>query len=149
MNSLNPLGDHHDLLVSNVFAQAEALAFGKTPEEVRAEGTPTDVVPHRVMEGNRPSNVILVDRLTPRSLGSLVALYEHSVFTQGAVWGIDSFDQWGVELGKALAKRIVPELQSSAEPELGHDSSTNALIRRYRAGRDAGRVIPGEGEAIA
>ena len=136
MNSLNPLGDHHDLLVSNVFAQAEALAFGKTPDQVRAEGTPEAVIPHRVMEGNRPSNVIMVDRLTPRSLGSLVALYEHSVFTQGAVWGIDSFDQWGVELGKALAKRIVPELQSSAEPELGHDSSTNALIRRYRAGRD-------------
>jgi glucose-6-phosphate isomerase len=138
MNSLNPIGDHHDLLVSNVFAQAEALAFGRTPEEVRAEGTPTEVVPHRVMEGNRPSNVILVDRLTPRSLGSLVALYEHSVFTQGAVWGINSFDQWGVELGKALAKRIVPELQSPAEPELDHDSSTNALIRRYRAGRGAG-----------
>ncbi len=137
MNSLNPLGDHHDLLVSNVFAQAEALAFGKTPDQVRAEGTPEAVIPHRVMEGNRPSNVIMVDRLTPRSLGSLVALYEHSVFTQGAVWGIDSFDQWGVELGKALAKRIVPELQSSAEPELGHDSSTNALIRRYRAGRDS------------
>ncbi len=137
MSSLNPLGDHHDLLVSNVFAQAEALAFGRTPEEVRAEGTPENVVPHRVMEGNRPSNVIMVDRLTPRSLGSLVAMYEHSVFTQGAVWNIDSFDQWGVELGKALAKRIVPELQSPAEPELGHDSSTNALIRRYRAGRDA------------
>ena len=137
MASLNPLGDHHDLLVSNVFAQAEALAFGKTPEEVRADGTPQDVVPHRVMEGNRPSNVIMVDRLTPRSLGSLVALYEHSVFTQGAVWGINSFDQWGVELGKALAKRIVPELRSPAEPELDHDSSTNALIRRYRAGREA------------
>jgi glucose-6-phosphate isomerase len=135
MRSLNPIGPHHDLLVSNVFAQAEALAFGKTPEEVRAEGTPEDVVPHRVMEGNRPSNVILVDRLTPRSLGSLVALYEHSVFTQGAVWGIDSFDQWGVELGKALAKRIVPELQSPTEPDLAHDSSTNSLIRRYRAGR--------------
>ncbi len=136
MQSLNPLGEHHDLLVSNVFAQAEALAFGMTAEEVRAEGTPEQVVPHRVMEGNRPSNTILVDRLTPRSLGSLVALYEHSVFTQGAVWGIDSFDQWGVELGKALAKRIVPELQAEAEPELTHDSSTNALIRRYRAARD-------------
>jgi glucose-6-phosphate isomerase len=136
-HSLNPLGPHHDLLVSNVFAQAEALAFGKTAEEVRAEGTAESVVPHRVMEGNRPSNVIMVDRLTPHSLGSLVALYEHSVFTQGAVWGIDSFDQWGVELGKALAKRIVPELNSPAEPDLAHDSSTNSLIRRYRAGRDA------------
>jgi glucose-6-phosphate isomerase len=136
MRSLNPLGEHHDLLVSNVFAQAEALAFGRTDEEVRAEGTPEAVVPHRVMEGNRPSNTILVDQLTPRSLGSLVALYEHSVFTQGAVWGIDSFDQWGVELGKALARRIVPELQAGAEPELTHDGSTNALIRRYRAARD-------------
>jgi glucose-6-phosphate isomerase len=136
MRSLNPLGEHHDLLVSNVFAQAEALAFGRTDEEVRAEGTPEAVVPHRVMEGNRPSNTILVDRLTPRSLGSLVALYEHSVFTQGTVWGIDSFDQWGVELGKALARRIVPELQAGAEPELTHDGSTNALIRRYRAARD-------------
>ncbi|MGH2924359.1 MAG: glucose-6-phosphate isomerase, partial [Solirubrobacterales bacterium] len=136
-HSLNPLGPHHDLLVSNVFAQAEALAFGKTPEEVRAEGTPDAVVPHRVMEGNRPSNVIMVDRLTPHSLGSLVALYEHSVFTQGVVWGIDSFDQWGVELGKALAKRIVPELDSTDEPDLDHDGSTNSLIRRYRAGRDA------------
>jgi glucose-6-phosphate isomerase len=141
MSSLNPLGDHHDLLVSNVFAQAEALAFGRTPEEVRAEGTAPDVVPHRVMEGNRPSNVIMVDRLTPLSLGSLIAMYEHSVFTQGAVWGIDSFDQWGVELGKALAKRIVPELQSTAEPELGHDSSTNALIRRYRAARESGNSM--------
>ena len=137
MHSLNPLGEHHDLLISNVFAQAEALAFGKTAEEVRAEGTPEEVVPHRVMEGNRPSNTILVERLTPHSLGSLVALYEHSVFTQGVIWGIDSFDQWGVELGKALAKRIVPELQADTEPELAHDSSTNALIRRYRAGRDA------------
>jgi glucose-6-phosphate isomerase len=135
MRSLNPLGEHHDLLVSNVFAQTEALAFGKTPEEVRSEGTPEDVIPHRVMEGNRPSNTILVERLTPHSLGSLVALYEHSVFTQGVVWGIDSFDQWGVELGKALAKRIVPELQADDEPDLGHDSSTNALIRRYRASR--------------
>ncbi len=135
MHSLNPLGEHHDLLISNVFAQTEALAFGKTAEQVRSEGTPEQVVPHRVMEGNRPSNTILADRLTPHTLGALVALYEHSVFTQGAVWGIDSFDQWGVELGKALAKRIVPELQADAEPELDHDSSTNALIRRYRADR--------------
>jgi glucose-6-phosphate isomerase len=131
-NSLNPLGGHHDILMSNVFAQGEALAFGKTPEEVRAEGTSEEVVPHRVMEGNRPSNTILSERLTPQTLGSLIALYEHSVFTQGAVWGIDSFDQWGVELGKVLAKAIIPELESDAEPELGHDSSTNALIRRYR-----------------
>ena len=137
IQSLNPLGEHHDLLISNVFAQAEALAFGKTADEVRAEGTPEEVVPHRVMEGNRPTNTILVERLTPHSLGSLVALYEHSVFTQGVIWGIDSFDQWGVELGKALAKQIVPELRADAEPELAHDSSTNALIRRYRAGRDA------------
>jgi glucose-6-phosphate isomerase len=133
--ALNPLRDHHDILMSNVFAQAEALAFGKTEEEVRAEGTPEALVPHRVLEGNRPSNVILVEKLTPRALGALVALYEHSVFTQGAVWGIDSFDQWGVELGKVLAKRIVPELESEAEPELEHDGSTNALIRRYRAMR--------------
>jgi glucose-6-phosphate isomerase len=137
MHSLNPLGKHHDLLISNVFAQTEALAFGKTSEEVRAEGTPEDVVPHRVMEGNRPSNTLLVERLTPHALGSLVALYEHSVFTQGVIWGIDSFDQWGVELGKALAKGIVPELQAEAEPELDHDSSTNSLIRRYRARRGA------------
>jgi glucose-6-phosphate isomerase len=135
LHPLNPLGEHHDLLLSNVFAQGEALAFGRTPEEVRAESTPEEVVPHRVMEGNRPSNTILAERLDPRTLGSLVALYEHSVFTQGAVWGIDSFDQWGVELGKALAKRIVPELQAPAEPELAHDSSTNALIRRYREAR--------------
>jgi glucose-6-phosphate isomerase len=133
--SLNPLGEHHDILMSNVFAQAEALAFGKTAEEVRAEGTPQEIVPHKVMPGNRPTNTILAEQLTPHALGALVALYEHSVFTQGAVWGIDSFDQWGVELGKALAKRIVPELQSEAEPQLGHDSSTNALIRRYRATR--------------
>jgi glucose-6-phosphate isomerase len=133
--SLNPLGEHHDLLMSNVFAQPEALAFGKTPEEVRAEGTAEAVVPHRVMEGNRPSNVILAEALSPRTLGSLVALYEHSVFTQGAIWGIDSFDQWGVELGKVLAKRIIPELQAPEEPELGHDSSTNGLIRRYRQHR--------------
>jgi glucose-6-phosphate isomerase len=135
---LNPVGPHHDLLLANVFAQGEALAFGKTAEEVRAEGTPEGIVPHRVMEGNRPSNTILAERLTPHSLGTLVALYEHSVFTQGAVWGIDSFDQWGVELGKALAKRIIPELQGDADPELAHDSSTNALIRRYRAARGSG-----------
>jgi glucose-6-phosphate isomerase len=134
---LNPLGLHHDLLVANVFAQAEALAFGKTPAEVRAEGTPDWLVPHRVFEGNRPSNTILAERLTPDSLGQLVALYEHSVFTQGAIWQIDSFDQWGVELGKVLAQRIVPELESTAEPRLDHDSSTNTLIRRYRAGRGA------------
>jgi glucose-6-phosphate isomerase len=130
--SLNPLRDHHDILSSNVFAQAQALAFGKTEAEVRAEGTPDRVVPHKVMEGNRPTNVLLAQVLTPRVLGSLVALYEHSVFTQGAIWGIDSFDQWGVELGKVLAKQIIPELTSD-EPELSHDSSTNALIRRYRA----------------
>ena len=133
--SLNPLGGHHDLLMSNVFAQPEALAFGRTPEEVRAEGTAEAVVPHRVMEGNRPSNVILAEQLSPRALGSLVALYEHSVFTQGAIWGIDSFDQWGVELGKVLAQKIIPQLQSSDEPELDHDSSTNNLIRRYREHR--------------
>jgi glucose-6-phosphate isomerase len=133
--TLNPLRDHHDLLMSNVFAQAEALAFGKTEAEVRAEGTPVQIVPHRVMEGNRPTNTILAERLTPRILGTLVALYEHSVFTQGVVWSIDSFDQWGVELGKALASRIIPELASVEEPELSHDSSTNALIRRYRAMR--------------
>jgi glucose-6-phosphate isomerase len=132
---LNPLGDHHDLLMANVFAQPEALAFGRTPQEVREEGTPEEVIPHRVMEGNRPSNTILADRLTPETLGKLVALYEHSVFTQGTVWSIDSFDQWGVELGKVLARKIVPQLQSADEPELDHDSSTNALIRRYRAGR--------------
>jgi glucose-6-phosphate isomerase len=134
--SLNPLGEHHDILSSNVFAQAEALAFGRTEAEVRAEGTPEQVVPHRVMEGNRPTNVLLAEILTPRLLGSLVALYEHSVFTQGAIWEIDSFDQWGVELGKVLAARIIPELQSPTEPDLAHDSSTNALIRRYRALRD-------------
>jgi len=136
-NSLNPLGRHHDILMSNVFAQGEALAFGKTPEQVREEGTPEEVVPHRVMEGNRPSNTILAERLTPAALGSLVALYEHSVFTQGAIWGIDSFDQWGVELGKVLAVAIIPELESDAEPKLRHDSSTNALIRRYRSQRQA------------
>jgi glucose-6-phosphate isomerase len=132
---LNPLRDQHDLLMSNVFAQAEALAFGKTEEEVRAEGTPEAIVPHRVMEGNRPTNVILAETVTPRLLGAMVALYEHIVFTQGVVWGIDSFDQWGVELGKALASRIIPELESGTEPDLRHDSSTNALIRRYRAMR--------------
>lgn len=131
--SLNPLRDHHDILSSNVFAQALALAFGKTEQEVRAEGTPEAVVAHRVMQGNRPTNVLLAQKLTPHVLGALVALYEHSVFTQGTVWGIDSFDQWGVELGKVLATAIIPELSSAAEPELGHDSSTNALIRRYRA----------------
>jgi glucose-6-phosphate isomerase len=134
-NSLNPLGRHHDILMSNVFAQGEALAFGKTPEQVRAEGTAEEVVPHRVMEGNRPSNTILAERLTPATLGALVALYEHSVFTQGAIWGIDSFDQWGVELGKVLAVAIIPELESGVEPELAHDSSTNTLIRRYRRDR--------------
>jgi len=131
--TLNPLGDHHDFLSSNVFAQAEALAFGKTEEQVRAEGTPEAVVPHRVMEGNRPTNTLLCDILTPRLLGTLVALYEHSVFVQGVIWDIDSFDQWGVELGKQLAQRIIPELTSQAEPGLLHDSSTNALIRRYRS----------------
>jgi len=131
--TLNPLGEHHDYLSSNVFAQAEALAFGKTEEQVRAEGTPEAVVPHRVMEGNRPTNTLLCDILTPRLLGTLVALYEHSVFTQGTIWGIDSFDQWGVELGKQLAQRIIPELTSESAPELIHDSSTNALIRRYRS----------------
>jgi glucose-6-phosphate isomerase len=130
--SLNPLGQQHDMLLANVFAQGEALAFGKTPEEVRAEGSPDWLVPHRTFEGNRPSNTILLERLTPAALGKLVALYEHSVFTQGAVWHIDSFDQWGVELGKVLALRIIPELDSKAERELGHDSSTNALIRHYR-----------------
>jgi glucose-6-phosphate isomerase len=130
--SLNPLGEHHDILSSNVFAQAEALAFGKTEEQVRAEGTTEKVAPHRVMEGNRPTNVLLCDILTPRLLGSLVALYEHVVFTQGAIWGIDSFDQWGVELGKVLAVAIIPELESPDEPVLAHDSSTNALITRYR-----------------
>ena len=130
--TLNPVGNHHDLLMANVFAQAEALAFGKTAEEVKAEGTPDWLVPHRTFEGNRPSNTILVERLTPHTLGAMVALYEHSVFTQGTIWNIDSFDQWGVELGKVLAQRIVPELESESEPELRHDSSTNALIGRYR-----------------
>jgi glucose-6-phosphate isomerase len=133
--TLNPLGRHHDLLMANVFAQTEALAFGKTADEVRAEGTPEWLVPHRVFEGNRPTNTILAERLTPGALGKLVALYEHSVFTQGTIWRINSFDQWGVELGKVLAGRIVPELEAEAEPNLAHDSSTNALIRRYRRTR--------------
>jgi glucose-6-phosphate isomerase len=135
--SLNPLRDHHDILTSNVFAQAQGLAFGKTEDEVRAEGTAENVVPHRVMEGNRPTNVLLAEVLTPRLLGSLIALYEHSVFTQGTIWNIDSFDQWGVELGKVLAQQIVPELEGEHEPQLNHDSSTNALIRRYRALKNA------------
>ena len=130
--TLNPLGRHHDMLIANVCAQAEALAFGKTPQQVKAEGTPDWLVPHRVFEGNRPSNTMLLDRLTPEALGKLVALYEHSVFTQGTIWSIDSFDQWGVELGKVLAQRIIPELESKTEPKLNHDSSTTALIRRYR-----------------
>jgi glucose-6-phosphate isomerase len=131
-HALNPLGNHHDLLLANVFAQAEALAFGRTPEEVRAEGTPEWLVPHRTFKGNRPSTTILAERLTPETLGKLIALYEHSVFTQGTIWQIDSFDQWGVELGKALAERIIPELVSDSAPPLKHDSSTNALIRHYR-----------------
>jgi glucose-6-phosphate isomerase len=130
--SINPIGRHHDMLLANVFAQAEALAFGKTLEQVKAEGTPHWLAPHRVFEGNRQSNTILAEQLTPKTLGRLVALYEHSVFTQGVIWNINSFDQWGVELGKALAERIVPELESSEEPVLNHDSSTNGLIRRYR-----------------
>jgi glucose-6-phosphate isomerase len=131
-NSLNPLGRHHDILLANVLAQAEALAFGKTADEVRAEGAAEELVPHRTFEGNRPSNLFLLDSLTPDALGKLVALYEHAVFTQGVIWGIDSFDQWGVELGKVLAKKIIPELESADEPKLAHDSSTNALIRRAR-----------------
>jgi glucose-6-phosphate isomerase len=134
--SLNPLGDHHDLLMANVFAQTEALAFGKTADEVEAEGTRAELVPHRVFEGNRPTSTILAERLTPAVLGSLVALYEHSVFTQGVIWGIDSFDQWGVELGKALAQRIGGELRSDAPPVDGHDSSTTALMRRYMQSRN-------------
>jgi glucose-6-phosphate isomerase len=130
--ALNPLGRHHDLLMANLFAQTEALAFGKTEEEVRAEGTPDWLVPHRTCEGNRPTNTLLAERLTPRTLGSLVALYEHSVFTQGVIWNIDSFDQWGVELGKVLAEKTTPELETSQAPNLQHDSSTNALIERYR-----------------
>ena len=135
--AINPLGRHHDLLLANVFAQTEALAFGKTRQQVKAEGTPDWLVPHRVFEGNRPSNTIMMDRLTPAALGKLVALYEHSVFTQGTIWNIDSFDQWGVELGKVLAQHIVEELESAAEPKLAHDSSTNKLIRRYRKRKGA------------
>ena len=133
--SLNPLGNHHDLLMANVFAQSQALAFGKTEEEVLAEGVPAWLAPHRTFPGNRPSSTILANELTPRLLGTLVALYEHSVFTQGVIWDINPFDQWGVELGKVLANRIAPELSSAAEPDLAHDSSTNALIRRYRSRR--------------
>jgi glucose-6-phosphate isomerase len=132
VETLNPLGQHHDVLLANVFAQGEALAFGKTAEEVKSEGSPDWLVPHRTFEGNRPSNMILLPRLTPAALGKLVALYEHIVFTQGVIWNLDSFDQWGVELGKVLAQRIIPELGGGAEPPLNHDSSTNALIRRYR-----------------
>ena len=131
-HSLNPLGNHQDLLISNVFAQTEALAFGKTKEQLRAEGVADSLIPHKSFSGNHPTNTVMVDRLTPHSLGTLIAFYEHSVFTQGAIWGIDSFDQWGVELGKALAQKIIPELESDSAPELEHDSSTNALIRRYR-----------------
>jgi glucose-6-phosphate isomerase len=134
--TLNPLGRHHDILMANVFAQAEALAFGKTPGQVKAEGTPDRLVPHRIFEGNRPSNLILARRLTPETLGKLVALYEHIVFTQGAIWSIDSFDQWGVELGKQLAQRIIPELESREKPALAHDSSTNNLISRYRKSKE-------------
>jgi glucose-6-phosphate isomerase len=133
---LHALGRHHDMLVANVFAQAEALAFGKTAQQVKAEGVAEWLAPHRVFEGNRPSNTILADRLTPETLGKLVALYEHSVFTQGAIWNIDCFDQWGVELGKVMAQRIIPELESRLSPQLHHDTSTNALIRRYRAMRN-------------
>ena len=131
-HALTPLGRHHDMLLANVFAQTEALAFGKTPEQVKAEGTPDWLVPHRVFEGNRPSNTLLADRLTPEMLGKLVALYEHIVYTQGVIWHINSFDQWGVELGKALAQAIIPQLENPAAPTLEHDSSTNNLIRRYR-----------------
>jgi glucose-6-phosphate isomerase len=130
--ALNPLGDQHDLLIANLLAQTEALAFGKTEDEVEADGTPAWLAPHKTFEGNRPTNTLLVERLTPGTLGALVALYEHSVFTQGAIWNIDSFDQWGVELGKVLAKQTIAEVASDTEPELRHDSSTNALIRRYR-----------------
>jgi glucose-6-phosphate isomerase len=136
MQPLNPLGRHHDLLLANVFAQAEALAFGKTTQEARVEGTPAWLAPHRTFEGNRPSGTILLEQLTPAALGKLVALYEHSVFTQGAIWDIDSFDQWGVELGKALAARIIPELETGATCQLTHDSSTNTLIRRYRKSKE-------------
>jgi glucose-6-phosphate isomerase len=142
-HSLNPLDSHHDLLMANVFAQAEALAFGMTAEEVRAQGVAPALVPHRSFEGNRPSNTLLMDRLTPAALGKLIALYEHSVFVQGAIWNVNSFDQWGVELGKALARRIAPELESAEQPHLTHDSSTNALINRYRSRR----AMQGEREA--
>jgi glucose-6-phosphate isomerase len=138
VQSSNPLGRHQDMLLANVFAQTEALAFGKTAEQVEAEGTPDWLLPHRLFEGNRPSNTLLLDDLTPAALGKLVALYEHSVFTQGTIWQIDSFDQWGVELGKALAQRIIPQLESETEPTLDHDSSTNALIRRYRKLKGSG-----------
>jgi glucose-6-phosphate isomerase len=137
-HALNRLGRHHDMLLANVFAQTEALAFGKTRDEVKAEGTADGLVPHRVFQGNRPSNTILAERLTPETLGKLVALYEHNVFTQGAIWDVDSFDQWGVELGKVLAQRIIPELENETEPTLGHDSSTNNVIRRYRKLRTMG-----------
>jgi glucose-6-phosphate isomerase len=137
MHPLDPLGHQHDLLMANLIAQTEALAFGKTPSQVRAEGTPEWLLPHRVCDGNRPTSTILAEQLTPRSLGTLVALYEHNVFTQGAIWHIDSFDQWGVELGKQLARKVIPELQGEAEPKLDHDDSTNTLIRRYRAARGA------------
>jgi glucose-6-phosphate isomerase len=143
--TLNPLGRHHDILLANVFAQAEALAFGKTPEEVRVEGTPGWLAPHRVFEGNRPSNTIVAEQLTPRTLGKLIALYEHCVFTQGALWHLDSFDQWGVELGKVLAQRIIPELENREEPRLGHDSSTNNLILRYRKAALSGEGRRDEG----
>jgi glucose-6-phosphate isomerase len=143
---LNPLGRHHDLLLANVFAQAEALAFGKTPQEVQAEGTPAWLVPHKTFAGNRPSSTILMERLTPAALGKLVALYEHSVFTQGTIWHIDSFDQWGVELGKSLAERIIPELETGAKSQLKHDSSTNSLIRRYRMSKER---LPGSRETEA
>jgi glucose-6-phosphate isomerase len=136
---LNPLGRHHDMLLANTFAQTEALAFGKTAEQVSADGSPDWLVPHRVFEGNRPTNTILADRLTPETLGKLVALYEHAVFTEGTIWQINSYDQWGVELGKVLAQRIIPELESKAEPALGHDSSTNNVISRYRMRKDAAR----------
>ena len=136
--SLNPIGAHHDMLLANVIAQGEALAFGKTPEEVRAEGSPDWLVPHRTFAGNRPSNTLLLERLTPAALGKLIALYEHTVFTQGAIWRIDSFDQWGVELGKVLAKRILSEIGAGDASRLGHDGSTNALIRRYRKLKTAG-----------
>jgi glucose-6-phosphate isomerase len=143
---LHPVGGHHDILLANLLAQAEALAFGRTSEEVAAAGTPERLVPHRVFEGNRPSNVLLAAQLTPHTLGSLVALYEHSVFTQGAIWNLDSFDQWGVELGKVLAQRILPELEAEELPPLGHDASTNALIRRLHNARRAARPEPEDEE---